>query len=120
MVGVSLSAAILLGVPLGVLAAKKDRLGQAILAVTGVVQTIPSLALLVFMIPLLGIGAAPAILALFLYSLLPIVRNTYAGLHDISLEIRESARALGLSPGARLRLVELPMASRSVLAGIKT
>ncbi len=120
LVGVSLLAAIVLAVPLGVVAARSPRFGQAILGVTGVIQTIPSLALLVFMIPLLGIGAAPAICALFLYSLLPIVRNTYAGLHDVPLEIRESAAALGLSPGAVLRLVELPMASRSILAGIKT
>ena len=72
------------------------------------------------MIPLLGIGSAPAISALFLYSLLPIVRNTYAGLHDIPAPIRESAAALGLPGGARLRLVELPMAARAILAGIKT
>jgi osmoprotectant transport system permease protein len=72
------------------------------------------------MIPLLGIGAAPAIAALFLYSLLPIVRNTYAGLHDIPRPIVESAIALGLSPWQRLRLVELPLAARSILAGIKT
>ena len=90
------------------------------LAVVGLIQTIPSLALLVFMIPLLGIGGPPALVALFLYSLLPIVRNTYTGLHDIPLPIRESAAALGLSGAATLWLVELPMASRSILAGIKT
>ncbi len=84
------------------------------------VQTIPSLALLIFMIPLFGIRERPAIAALFLYSRLPIVRNTYAGLHDIPLHIRESAVALGLPRLARLRLVELPMASRAILAGIKT
>ena len=72
------------------------------------------------MIPLLGIGGPPAIMALFLYSLLPIVRNTYTGFQDIRPQIRESAEALGLPPGARLRLVELPMVSRSILAGIKT
>jgi osmoprotectant transport system permease protein len=120
LVGISLLGAILFAVPLGILAAKRPRLGQGILGVTGIVQTIPSLAILVFMIPLLGIGPAPAIVAMFLYSLLPIVRNTYAGLNDISLEIRESAQALGLPSPARLRLVELPMASRSILAGIKT
>jgi osmoprotectant transport system permease protein len=84
------------------------------------VQTIPSLALLVFMIPLLGIGARPAIAALFLYGLLPIVRNTHAGLTGIAPELRESAEALGLPPRARLRLVELPLASPSILAGVKT
>ena len=91
-----------------------------ILAVVGIIQTIPSLALFVFMIPLLGIGGPPAMMALFLYSLLPIVRNTYAGLSDVSPDLRESAEALGLPPGARLRLVELPLAGRAILAGVKT
>lgn len=120
LVAISLLAAILFALPLGIVAARREKLGQAILGATGVVQTIPSLALLVFMIPLLGIGAPPAIFALFLYSLLPIVRNTCTGLTDIPPSIRESAVALGLSPGARLRLIELPLASRAILAGIKT
>jgi osmoprotectant transport system permease protein len=72
------------------------------------------------MIPVLGIGARPAIVALFLYSLLPIVRNTHAGITGIPAEMIESAAALGLRPPARLRLVELPLASRAILAGIKT
>jgi osmoprotectant transport system permease protein len=120
LVSISLLAAILAAIPLGVFAARRPRTGQVILAVVGLIQTIPSLALLVFMIPILGIGGAPAVAALFLYSLLPIVRNTYTGIHDIPAPIRESAEALGLPPGARLRLVELPIASRSILAGIKT
>ncbi len=120
LVAISLSAAILISIPLGIVSAKRPKSGQIILGIVGVIQTIPSLALLVFMIPLLGIGGPPAITALFLYSLLPIVRNTYTGLHDIRPHIRESAEALGLPPGARLRLVELPMVSRSILAGIKT
>ena len=86
----------------------------------GIIQTLPSLALLVFMIPLLGLGSPPAVAALFLYSLLPIVRNTYTGLHDIPNSVRESADALGLTAAARLRLVELPMSARAILAGIKT
>ena len=110
----------MISIPLGILAVRRKRLGQFILGITGIIQTIPSLALLVFMIPFLGIGAAPAIAALFLYSLLPIVRNTYTGLHDIPLEILESADALGLPRNTRLRLIELPLASRSILAGIKT
>lgn len=117
---ISLTAAILLAVPLGVAAAKREGLGRVILGTTGVIQTIPSLALLVFMIPLLGIGGPPAVVALFLYSLLPIVRNTHAGLNDIPAPIRESALALGLPAGTRLRRIEMPMASRSILAGIKT
>jgi osmoprotectant transport system permease protein len=120
LVVVSLGAAVVVAVPLGVLAAKRPVAGQVILGVVSVVQTIPSLALLVFLIPLLGIGGLPAVAALFLYSLLPIVRNTYAGLHDIPSGVRESASALGLPPRAVLRLIELPMASRSILAGIKT
>jgi osmoprotectant transport system permease protein len=120
LVGLSLSAAVVLALPLGILAARRPRLGQAVFAVLGILQTIPSLALLVFLIPLLGIGWKPAILALFLYSLLPIVRNTYTGLHDIPGPLRESAEALGLPPFARLKLVELPLAARSILAGIKT
>jgi osmoprotectant transport system permease protein len=107
-------------VPLGVAADRYPKFGPIILSITGIIQTIPALALLVVLIPLLGIGAVPAIVALFLYSLLPIVRNTYTGLHDIPTPILESASALGLPPGARLRLVELPLAARSILAGIKT
>jgi osmoprotectant transport system substrate-binding protein/osmoprotectant transport system permease protein len=120
LVGLSLLLGILVAIPLGVVAARRPRLGQVVLAVVGVVQTIPSLALLVFMIPLFGIGTLPACVALFLYSLLPIVRNTVSGLSDIPPSLRESAEALGLSPGAILRLVELPLASRSILAGIKS
>jgi len=120
MVLISLFAAILLSIPLGITAHRNKKIGKIILSVVGIIQTIPSLALLVFMIPLLGIGSWPAIVALFLYSLLPIVRNTYSGLEDIPLNIRESAEAIGLPPFARLRLVELPLASRSILSGIKT
>ncbi|MEM7436872.1 MAG: ABC transporter permease, partial [Myxococcota bacterium] len=120
LVVVSLTMAIVVAIPLGIVAVRRERIGQVVLAVVGIIQTIPALALLVFMIPLLGIGAAPAIAALFLYSLLPIVRNTYAGLHDIPKPLIESAVVLGLSPGARLRLIELPLAARSILAGIKT
>jgi osmoprotectant transport system permease protein len=120
LVVVSLLLAILVGLPLGIAAARRPILGRVILAVTGVFQTIPSLALLVFMIPLLGIGSSPAIVALFLYSLLPIVRNTHAGLRGVAPPLREVAVALGLSPRASLRLVELPLAAPSILAGIKT
>ncbi|MBT5366428.1 MAG: ABC transporter permease subunit [Nitrospinaceae bacterium] len=120
LVVISLLAAILVSIPLGIWAARSPLAGQVILGVVGIIQTIPSLALLVFMIPLLGIGGPPAMMALFLYSLLPIVRNTYAGLHDIPVGLRESAEALGLPVRARLRLVELPLASRAILAGVKT
>ena len=120
LVAISLGAAILVAVPLGIVAARRRDVGQVVLGVTGILQTIPSLALFVFMIPFLGIGGPPAIVALFLYSLLPIVRNTHAGLVGIAPSLSESAEALGLSAGARLRIVELPLAARSILAGIKT
>jgi osmoprotectant transport system permease protein len=120
LVGIALFGAILFAVPLGIFAARRARVGALVLALVGIVQTIPSLALLVFMIPLLGIGARPAIAALFLYGLLPIVRNTHAGLTGLAPELRESAEALGLPPGARLRLVELPLAAPAILAGVKT
>jgi osmoprotectant transport system permease protein len=120
LVAVSLSAAIALALPLGVLAAKRPAAGAVILGAVGVLQTVPSLALLVLMIPLLGIGAPPAIAALLLYSLLPIVRNVHAGLRAIPEPLRESAEALGLPPAARLMRVELPLASPAILAGIKT
>ncbi len=121
LVAVSLALAILVAIPLGVAAARRPRLGYIVLAAIGVVQTVPALALLVLLLVLMNrIGPAPAIAALFLYSLLPIVRNTYAGLHDIPLPLRESAEALGLPPWPRLCLIELPLASRAILAGIKT
>ena len=119
LVGISLTLAIALAVPLGVLAARRRRLGQIVIGLTGILQTVPSLALFVFMIPLFGIGAEPAIAALFLYSLLPIVRNTHAGLTGIQPSLLESAAALGLPPRVRLWRVELPLALRSILAGIK-
>ena len=120
LVVISLSAAIIVSIPLGIFAFKNQKLGNIVLGIVGVIQTLPSLALLVFMIPFFGIGAVPAIVALFLYSLLPIVRNTYTALKDIPTDIRESAEALGLSDFARLRYIEIPLASRSILSGIKT
>jgi osmoprotectant transport system permease protein len=117
---VSLLFAIVVALPLGVVAARFPTVGQTILGASGIVQTLPSLALLALLVTPFGLGAKPAIVALFLYSLLPIVRNTASGLRDISPQYRESAIALGLSPFARLRLVELPLAMRSILAGIKT
>jgi osmoprotectant transport system permease protein len=120
LVGISLSAAIIIGLPLGIAAARIRFVESAILSTVSIVQTIPSLALFVFMIPLLGIGAAPAIAALFLYSLLPIVRNVHTGLRDISQPVHEAAVALGLPGPMRLLQIELPLCTRTILAGIKT
>ena len=120
LVGISLAAAIVIAIPLGVLAHRFAGFEGPIMGIVGVIQTMPSLALLVFMIPLFGLGALPAIVALFLYSLLPIVRNTLTGLQQIPPSLRESAQVLGLTGKQRLWLIELPMASPSILAGIKT
>ncbi|AMV34992.1 Choline transport system permease protein OpuBB [Pirellula sp. SH-Sr6A] len=120
LVAISLLLAIMCAVPLGTLSAKNEHFGNVILGVVSVVQTLPSMALLVFMIPIFGLGALPAIAALFFYSLLPIVRNTYSGLTQIPTNTMESAVVLGLPPAARLKLVEIPLAMPSILAGIKT
>jgi osmoprotectant transport system permease protein len=116
----SLGAAIVIALPLGIWAYKYSKVTHGILGVVSIIQTIPSMAVLVFMIPFLGIGVKPAIMALFLYSLLPIVRNTFSGLNEIPANLKESAIVLGLTRQARLYLVELPIASRSILSGIKT
>ncbi|MBA2431398.1 MAG: ABC transporter permease subunit [Chthoniobacterales bacterium] len=120
--GIALLLSVVVGVPLGIVASRGGALGHAILSITGVVQTIPSLALLALLVPLpfFGISGRTAIAALFLYGLLPIVRNTATGLQDIAPPIRESAIALGLSAAAQLRQIYLPIASRTILAGIKT
>ncbi len=125
----SLIPAILAAISLGIVATKLPAIvGQSLLGAVGIIQTIPALALLVILIvpvsklglSTIGSGSATAIIALFLYSLLPIVRNTFTGLHDIPIQLRESAAALGLPTVARLWLIELPMASQTILAGIKT
>ena len=121
LVGVSLAASIVVGIPLGIAAARLPSIAQVILGSVGVIQTIPSLALFAFLIAILGtIGVVPALVALFLYGLLPIVRNTESGLTAISRGMRQAAMALGLEPPQRLRLIELPLAAPSILAGIKT
>jgi osmoprotectant transport system permease protein len=121
LVFVSLVMSITAGIPLGIWARRAPRAGGIILGAVGVLQTVPALALLAFLIAAFDrIGTVPAIAALFLYGLLPIVRNTYSGLLDIAPALTEASQALGLPPLARLRLVELPLAVRSILAGVKT
>lgn len=117
----AVGAAVAVGVPLGVVAARRRRLGQVVLAIAGMLQTVPSLALLAGLIPLLGrIGLWPAMVALFLYALLPIVRNTCTGLQQVPAGLSDAGRALGLTDRQRLRHVELPLALPVILAGIKT
>lgn len=117
----SLLAAIIAGVPLGILAAKVQRASQPVLVATGLVQTIPSLALLAFLIPVTGtIGLWPALIALFLYALLPITRNTHAGLLGVSGGLKQAALALGLTRAQALAHIEMPLALPTILAGVKT
>jgi osmoprotectant transport system permease protein len=120
LVVVAVALAVLAGVPLGILAARSATIGQAELMAVGVLQTIPALALLCFMIPLLGIGTLPALVALFLYALLPIVRGTSTGLVTLDRQLLEIADVFGLAGWRRLARIELPLASVSILAGVKT
>jgi osmoprotectant transport system permease protein len=117
----SVAASMVAGIPLGIAAATCRRLEKTIFGIVGVLQTIPSLALLAFLVAAVGaIGIVPAAIALFLYGLLPIVRNTHAGLLDVGQGLRQAAAALGLSRRDSLRYVELPVAAPAILAGIKT
>jgi osmoprotectant transport system permease protein len=119
--GVSTGIAILLGVPLGIVAARAPSLRGLVTGVVGILQTIPSLAMLVILLSLIGkIGATPAIIALTLYALLPIVRNTLAGLQGVPTESVEAARGIGMTVRQRLLLVELPLAVPIMVAGIRT
>ncbi|MFD2272520.1 ABC transporter permease [Undibacterium arcticum] len=121
LVVLSVAAAAIVGIPLGVVAAFVPRMRQAVMAVVGVLQTVPSLALLAMLIPVLGmIGTAPALIALFLYALLPIVRNTCTGIGQVPQGLRLAARALGLKPKDCLLLIDLPLAMPVILAGVKT
>lgn len=121
LVFLSLALSVAVGVPLGIWADRVEAVRHWILGAVGVLQTVPSLALLAFLIAALDrIGTVPAVIALFLYGLLPIVRNTEAGLAGVSRSLRQSAIALGLPAGTRLTLIELPLAARTILAGIKT
>jgi osmoprotectant transport system permease protein len=117
---VSLSAAIAVAVPVGVALERAGASAEPIIRAVGVLQTIPGIALIAFMIPLLGIGVVPALMALFLYSLYPILRNTYSGVRDAAPDAVAAARALGMTAGQVLRLVRLPLASPIIMAGIRT
>jgi len=112
--------ACLVAIPLGIGASRRPRLATAALGGAGVLQTVPSIALLAFMLPVFGIGARPAIAALFLYGLLPILRNTVTGLRGIDQRIIEVGLGLGMTPGQLLRQVELPLAAPVILAGVRT
>jgi osmoprotectant transport system permease protein len=120
LVGVSLLFSVLVGIPLGIAAVRFPAAGQAILLSSAVIQTVPSLALLCFLIPVFGVGTRPALAALCLYSLLPVVLNTFTGIRSVNPTHLENARAFGLNARQVLFRVVLPLASPTLLAGIKT
>ncbi len=117
---ISLLVAILIAVPLGVLISRRPNFAGAVLGFAGILQTIPSIALLGVMIPFLGIGPKPAILALFLYALLPIIRNTYTGIIEVDASVKDAAQGMGMSAWQILVKVELPLAFPVLMAGIRT
>lgn len=120
LVFLSMLIAVAIGVPLGILISRVPSLQGIVLGGTGILQTIPSLALLGFMIPLFGIGMKTAIAALFLYSLLPIVRNTYTGIKDVDKATIEAARGMGMTSWQILVKVQLPLSLSVMMAGIRT
>ena len=120
LVVISLGAAALLAIPAGLLLVRAARGAEGVIRGIGLVQTIPSIALLAFMIPALGIGVAPAVVALFLYSLFPILRNTYTGVRDANPAAVDAARSLGMTPAQLLRHVRLPLAAPVIMAGLRT
>ncbi|MBC7474205.1 MAG: ABC transporter permease subunit [Candidatus Sericytochromatia bacterium] len=111
---------ILVGLPLGLLISRYKKLASPILSIAGVIQTIPSLAILGFMIPVFGIGTAPAIAALFLYGLLPIIRNTYTGITSVDPALKEAGKGMGMTQMQLMFKLELPLSTRIIMAGIRT
>jgi osmoprotectant transport system permease protein len=120
LVVLSLLAAVLIAVPAGVLLERVPRAAEGVIRAVGVIQTLPGIALLAFMLPLLGIGVVPALVALFLYSLYPILRNTYTGVREADASATSAALSLGMTPGQVLRLVRLPLAAPLIMAGVRT
>ncbi|MEK3889978.1 ABC transporter permease [Bacillus sp. FSL K6-3431] len=124
MVGIATIIAILIGVPLGIYLTTNEYLAESILRIASIIMTIPSLALFGMMIPILsligqGIGFLPALIALVLYSQLPIIRNTYTGIKDVNPNVRDAAKAIGMSTVQRLVKVEIPIAMPLIMTGIR-
>ena len=122
LVAASTTVAVAIGVPLGVVLTRRPRLATPVLGTANILQTIPSLALFGFLIPLPllgGVGAGTAVIALVVYALLPIIRNTYTGILGIDPAVREAGRGMGLTDGQLLRLVDLPLALGVIMAGVR-
>lgn len=111
---------IIVAVPLGIMLTRMKRSASIIIGIANIMQTLPSLAVLAFFIPFLGVGKTPAIIALFFYSVLPILRNTYTGIKGVNENLLESGRGIGMSSWERIRLVEFPLALSVIMAGIRT
>ncbi|MGM0856746.1 MAG: ABC transporter permease [Pseudomonadota bacterium] len=125
LVAVAVGIATLTGVPIGIAITKNERVAQGVLYLASIIVTIPSIALFGIMIPVLslighGIGYVPAVIAVLLYSQLPIIRNTYTAINNVNPALREAARGIGMSPNQRLRLVEIPLAIPVIMAGVRT
>lgn len=118
--GIALAIAVFIGLPLGILLTREKKLSTPVLGMAGIIQTIPSVALLGFLLPLVGIGVVPAIIALFLYALLPIIRNTFTGIEEVDSSVKEAAQGMGMTDAQILIKVELPLAVPVIFAGIRT
>ena len=116
---ISLGLGIIVAVPLSVVLMKFKRIAKVVIAISSMLQTIPALALLAIMIPFFGVGKVPAIIALFLYSLMPILRNTYVGLTDVNQDTIDSARGLGMTNMQLILKVDIPLAMPVIMAGIR-
>ncbi|VDG19811.1 ABC transporter permease [Lactiplantibacillus mudanjiangensis] len=115
----SLALGIIVAVPLGILLTRVKSIANVVMAIASMLQTIPAMALLALMIPFFGIGAIPAIIALFIYSLLPILRNTYLGMEDVNPALIDAAKGMGMTGWQSIIKVEVPMAAPVIMAGIR-
>lgn len=116
---IALALGVVVAVPLGVLLTRYPKISGAIIGLASILQTVPAMALLAMMIPIFGIGAKPAIVALFIYSLLPILRNTYLGMKQVDPTLRDAAKGMGMSATQSIVQVELPLAAPVIMAGVR-
>ncbi|MDT2757409.1 ABC transporter permease [Enterococcus asini] len=116
---IALVIGILIAVPLGIVLTRTPKIANVVISITSALQTVPSLALLALMIPFFGVGKLPAIIALFIYSLLPILRNTYIGMKNVDANYRDVAKGMGMTNFESIRMVELPLALPTIMAGIR-
>ncbi len=115
----ALGLGILFAVPLGIFLTRTPKLANIVIGFASILQTVPSLALLALMIPIFGVGKLPAVVALFIYSLLPILRNTYIGVKEVDFDLTDSAKGMGMTNLQSIRLVELPLSMPTIMAGIR-